>query len=116
MPGPSMARPSCIFCERIVVREPSMNSDGWRLKEPGEECRLLNVVREAVRHEDGRRVGTGERVCNFKVVLASGYLPDVPPGWRWIIAEWVIYPLSDLVRQGCRIFSVPPPEESGGVE
>src|ERR1700730_15444539 len=61
-------------------------------KKPREECQLLQVIGKAVWHYNARRFCTGERVSDFKVVLASRDLPRVSPGWRGVGYVRIVHP------------------------
>src|ERR1700716_2630388 len=72
-------------------------------KEPRKECHLLQVIGKAVWHYNARRFCTGERVSDFKVVLASRDLPRVSPGWRGVGYVGIVYPLTNLMGRDCRV-------------
>src|SRR5258708_27080668 len=100
--------PSCFFrCslaerlrirfERAVVREYAARSDRRGAVEPGEERQLLEMVCETVGHGHRRNIDAGQRITNFKVVLAASHLSDVSPGWSRIGAQRIIHPFTNFM-------------------
>src|ERR1700722_5810503 len=84
--------------ERVVVGEPSVDSDRWHSKEPGKESQFLPVVGETVGHGDGWSKGPAQRIAYFKIALATGLLANVAPRRHQIVAERIVLPFRDLVR------------------
>ena len=80
-----------------------MDRKRWISKKPREKCQLLQVIGKAVWHHDARRFRTGERVSDFKIVLAPSYLPRVSPGWGGVGYVGIVDPLSNFMRRDCRV-------------
>ena len=90
--------------ERVIVREPSIHSNGWRSVEPGEKRQLLHVVGEFIRRiENRRRQRAAQRITYLQIVLAPGYLSDVAPRRRRIIAERIVHPFSHFMRDAVHV-------------
>jgi hypothetical protein len=84
--------------ERRVVGKPSVDSDGRRAIEPGEESQFLHVVGETIGHGDGRRKTSAQRIAHFEVALAARLLADVAPCRNWIVTERIVHPFRHFVR------------------
>ena len=89
-------RPRIRF-ERAIVREETARTDRRAAVEPGEERQLLEMVRETVRHGHRRDIDTGQRITDFKVVLAASHLSEVSPGWSRIGAQRIIHPFTNFM-------------------
>src|SRR5262249_10650518 len=59
-------------------------------------------------------VGSRQRITILEVPLTSTDLPRVPPQWRRVVPEWIIHPLSYLMRHDGGVFNTS--EQSGGIE
>ena len=99
----SHARRPCIGGEGVIVREPTIDSDGRRSIEPGEENQFLQMVCVTIGHGNRREVGSGEWISDLEIILAARLLSDVSPRWHWVIPEGVIHPLPHLVGGDGRI-------------
>src|SRR5215471_16802806 len=77
---PSLANRSCVAREGSVVGEPAVHAHRRRSIKPVEEGQLLQVIGVTVLHRYRSYIGSGERITNLVVILATSHLPDVPPG------------------------------------
>jgi hypothetical protein len=75
-----------------------MNSDRARTVEPREEHQFLQVIGKSVGHYDARRLGAGQPITDFQVVLTGSHLPGMAPGWRRIIAERIVHPFANFAK------------------
>src|SRR5438309_4615355 len=50
-------------------------------------------------HSDSTPIGTCQRIANFQVCLASGYLADIAPSRCGIVDSRVVHPLRDFVAR-----------------
>ena len=56
-----------ILSEGVVIREPSIDGNGWSSVEPREERQFLQSVSKAVRCSDGDRSRATQWVADFQI-------------------------------------------------
>src|SRR5260370_32556135 len=55
------------------------------------------MVCETVGHGHRRNIDAGQRITNFKVVLAASHLSEVSPGWSRIGAQRIIHTFTNFM-------------------
>ena len=74
-----------------------MDAHRWSSVEPRVERQFLQVVGVPILSNDGRRIGTSERISNLQIILTAGDLTRVAPRGRWVHIVGIVHPLSCFV-------------------
>src|SRR5215469_6543517 len=80
--------------ERSVVGEPPVDAHGWSSVKPRIERQFLQVIRETIPPNDGRRIGPSQRITNLQIVLTAAHLTGVAPGGSGVHVVRIVHPLA----------------------